>query len=162
MSLTVHRCSPLISILSHISYEAPALEVRFLYSTKLPSRGPARAEILFLPRLLDVFHIPGNRSSRLDLFFSGTWDGNAPSLEDEFVRSFGLTRGGQPDTSLPVTVRTGRIDKEALSNAVGDRQARLSSVFYICGLPEMTDDTVQFLCETEGVVSQHVLCEKWW
>ena len=66
------------------------------------------------------------------------------------------------DTQVPVTAWTHRIDDIALSSAVGSKKEAQSTVFYVCGPPDMTDSIVKFLKEQENVNPKKVLCEKWW
>lgn len=147
----------MISILSHIRAEQPNLDVRFLYSTKLPSRNAQQSEILFLPRILDLLNTRGSEghdNSRLELFLTGTWDGTSLPDGDELQRSFDLSGFGNALTS--------RIDEAALIRAVECPEKRQSSVFYVCGPPDMTDSIVEQLCKQEHIGSERVLCEKWW
>jgi hypothetical protein len=135
----------------------PSLTLRFLYSTKLPSGNPSNAEVLFLPQLLELFHEQkdGSDDSGLELFFTGSWDGSLISQDSEFVRSLGNSSG-----SLVMTDRIS--DTSRLSSALGPESQRATSVWYVCGPPQMTDSIVEFLRQQPGVVSELVLCEKWW
>jgi ferredoxin-NADP reductase len=152
--------SPLMSMISHICHESPSLEVSLLYSTKVPSNNPAPSEVLFLPEILDLFR--ARRTAFLELFFTGTWDGTTLSHEDDFIQSLIVQPEQERRNYVPTVVWTSRIQKPTLYGAVGPPHERASSVFYVCGPPEMTDSIVQQLRETDGVASEHVLCEKWW
>ena len=39
---------------------------------------------------------------------------------------------------------------------------RSSTVCYVCGPPQMTDETVALLRKQPGMAEERVLCEKWW
>lgn len=154
-------------MLSYIHQDYPHLQVRLLYSTKVPSRETEPAEVLFLPEILDLFRIPRSESTndRLELFFTGTWDGsdmgtnNAAPINPLMALTLPKI---DTDTEVPVLAWTHRIDESALSNAVGDRKLAQQSLFYVCGPPDMTDEIVAHFKEQEDVVPERVLCEKWW
>lgn len=156
-----------MSILSYLNQTHPSLEVRLLYSTKVPSRKTDPSEILFLPQILDLFRIPRSETTRdrLELFFTGCRDGSEMGTADGdlIYPLLSLTLPKiDSDTEVPVTAWTHRIDDIALSSAVGDREEAQSTVFYVCGPPAMTDAVVKFLKEQQHVVPERVLCEKWW
>ncbi|KAF2271142.1 hypothetical protein CC78DRAFT_557164 [Lojkania enalia] len=136
--------NPLISILSYIRQEQPLLDVRFLYSTKISSKGAQQGEVLFLPRILNLLSTPSGAErqgkSRLELFLTGTWDG---------IGDFG-------------SVLTQRIDEAALSRAIDSQEKRQSSIFYVCGPRDMTDSIVEHLRGQDNIAPEQVLCEKWW
>jgi NAD(P)H-flavin reductase len=127
-----------------------------LYSTKLPSKDANSSEVLFLSRLLDLAKTCKGTIS-LDLYLTGTWDGSALSETIDLVRSL-----RQGDSSAPVNVSLKRIEKDDLLQTVASERKPGSSVFYVCGPPDMTDDTVDYLRAQNGVVSEQVFCEKWW
>jgi hypothetical protein len=149
-------------MLAHIRQESPDLQVHFMYSTKLPSRDPDTSEILFLPQILGHLRNPPSPNSHLELFLTGTWDGSQLSPDDAFIQSLQALPNIDGRTVLPVTVRTDRIDEASLSKAIGTHSERQSSAFYVCGPPEMTDNTVDFLRRQDDIVPERVLCEKWW
>ncbi|KAF2202600.1 hypothetical protein GQ43DRAFT_368808 [Delitschia confertaspora ATCC 74209] len=154
--------NPLISILSHVHQTGSQFDdICFLYSSKLPSNNSKSTEVLFLSRLLDIFSPSGNhpRSSSgcLDLFITGTWDNSL--LRISHLQSLFGASGTLPT----VSVSSGRISDTDLLKAAGSCPfERSSSVYYVCGPPQMTDYTVQFLRGQDGVSADHVLCEKWW
>lgn len=152
--------SPLISMISHICQDNPSLEVSLLYSTKLPSYNLDISELLFLPQILDLFRT--RRTRFLELFFTGTWDGTLLSSGDDFIRKLIVQPELDRKDYVPYVVRTRRIQKSDLLRALGPTDERSSSVFYVCGPPEMTDSVVEQLRESEGVERERVLCEKWW
>ncbi|KAF2192666.1 hypothetical protein K469DRAFT_654433 [Zopfia rhizophila CBS 207.26] len=159
--------NPLISMLSHIRQECASVgHVRLLYSTKLPSNNPNHSEILFLPRILDLFRDPQaapieDEKDCLELFFTGIWDNSQLLSGDELVHSFNLP-GLQSETRVPAMVWFHRINESALSRAIGGQKERRSSVFYVCGPSDMTDHLVEYLREQDDIAPAQVLCEKWW
>ena len=55
-----------------------------------------------------------------------------------------------------------RITHEDLLDCLGLEGDRQNTVVYICGLPKMTDEFVDFAQEQPGMDEKRVLCEKWW
>lgn len=151
-------------MLAHIRQESPDLQVHFAYSTKLPSKDPNTSEILFLPQILGHLRSPlmPDPQTHLELFFTGTWDGSQLTSENDFIQSLQALPNIDGRTVLLVSVRTDRIDEASLSRSVGTHSERQSSAYYVCGPPEMTDRIVDFLRKQDGVISERVLCEKWW
>ncbi|KAI8937643.1 hypothetical protein NX059_005348 [Plenodomus lindquistii] len=159
--------NPFMSMMTYINKNYRNLEVRLLYSTKVPSRKTDPSEILFLPEILDLFRIPRSETTkdRLELFFTGCRDGSEMGTADgdliHPLMSLTLPKI-DPETEVPVTAWTHRIDDIALSSAVGNKKEAQSTLFYVCGPPEMTDSVVQYLKEQQDVIPERVLCEKWW
>ncbi|KAH8719443.1 hypothetical protein GQ44DRAFT_775365 [Phaeosphaeriaceae sp. PMI808] len=159
--------NPIMSMLSYINQNYPNLEVRLLYSTKVPSYETGPTEVLFLPRILDLFRMPRfeRTKDRVELFFTGTWDGTEIGKRGEApiqpLMSLTLPQIDS-ETEVPVTAWTHRIDDLALSSAVGNKAEAKSTVFYVCGPPDFTDEINQFLKQQQDVTADHVLCEKWW
>jgi len=153
-------------MLSYIHEESPFQEVCLLYSTKLPSKHPDRAEVLFLPRILELFRTTSpnlERKNHVYFFFTGAWDSPQISDQDEFLRSLSLSTDSESETYLPIRAWGNRIDEAALSRAIGTSYEQThSSVFYVCGPPDMTDSIVKYLREQDYVAPERVLCEKWW
>lgn len=154
-------------MLSYINHNYPNLEVRILYSTKVPSRETGPDDVLFLPEILDLFRIPRHESTkdRVELFFTGTWDGShiGTKAEAPIQPLMSLTLPQiDSETEVPVVAWTHRIDDLALSSAIGNKTEAKSTVFYVCGPPNMTDEFVKFLKEQDSVDPDRVLCEKWW
>ena len=157
----------MMSMMSYINQNYPNLEVRLLYSTKVPSKETNQEEVLFLPKIISLFRIQRSESTkdRIELFFTGTWDCS------EFDRSndqpiqplMSLTLPNLDSaTEVPITAWTHRIDDIALSSAAGNKDDAKHTVFYVCGPPEMTDDITQYLTEREKIEPERVLVEKWW
>lgn len=154
-------------MLTYINQNYPNLEVRLLYSTKVPSRETDPSQVLFLPQILDLFRIPRSETTqdRLELFFTGCRDGSAMGTTDGdlIYPLMSLTLPNiDPDTEVPVCAWTHRIDDIALSSAIGNKKQAQASLFYVCGPPDMTDATVEYLGAQEDVDPERVLCEKWW
>lgn len=143
------------------------MEVRFLYSTKVPSIDTQPSEVLFLPELLDLFRKPREDKSkhRLELFLTSARDGSQLNRRDDEpiypLMSLTLPKL-HSDTEVPVVAWTHRIDDIALMSACGNAEEAPQTVFYVCGPPEMTDSVVDFLKDQPNVKPEHVLCEKWW
>lgn len=99
------------------------------------------------------------------MFLTGTWDGSHwDRKNDEPIHPLmSLTLPKLDiDTEVPIVAWTHRIDEIALLSAVGNRDEARSSVFYVCGPPDMTDSIVQFLQAQGHVEPDRVFCEKWW
>ncbi|KAF2820062.1 hypothetical protein CC86DRAFT_361677 [Ophiobolus disseminans] len=159
--------NPMMSMLTYINQNYPALQIRLLYSTKVPSHETTPDQVLFLPRILDTFRIPRTErtNDRVELYFTGTSDGLPIGRRDEQVIRplMELTLPKiDSETEVPVVAWTHRIDDLALSSAVGSKSEAKGTVFYVCGPPDMTDEIVGFLKAEENVVGEQVLCEKWW
>lgn len=156
-----------MSMLTYINQNDPDLEVRLLYSTKVPSRVTEPSEVLFLQAILDLFRIPRSASTknRIELFYTGTRDGSEMgTTEGDLIHPLmSLTLPNIDAVSeVPVMAWTHRVDDIALSSAVGDQKEAQATLFYVCGPPVMTDGIVGFLKQQEDVVPGRVLCEKWW
>jgi NAD(P)H-flavin reductase len=153
--------SPLISILAHLHQSGCQLKhVHMLYSTKLPSNLCTPSEVLFLPRLLDIFEssVATDQVPRrnLQLFLTSTLDGST-------LQSLDVPALFSEIASSSVSVSVGRItDADLLTVAGEGPKERGSSVYYVCGPPDMTDHVVQFLQSQKDVIADQVLCEKWW
>ena len=116
--------NPIMSMLSYAHENYPNLEVRVVYSTKVPSRETDPSEVLFLPEMLELFRIPRSETTkdRLELFFTGTVDGSDMGTRNATPISplMALTLPKiDSDTEVPVLAWTHRIDETALSSAVG-------------------------------------------
>ncbi|PYH46724.1 FAD-dependent oxidoreductase [Aspergillus saccharolyticus JOP 1030-1] len=159
--------NPLISMLSHLNNDDeatttlrhPSLNIRFLYSTKLPQPDKATTpttnpekrldQILFLSRLREIVNIQSQlRRLRiaLDLFIT--------DLDDD-------TRGVSFDD---LRIHGRRINADDLRAAAISEDGTIEpekTVCYVCGPPGMTDDIVGKL---EGLLGggERVFYEKWW
>ncbi|OCL14413.1 hypothetical protein AOQ84DRAFT_281101 [Glonium stellatum] len=162
--------NPLISIVSHIRQtNVPLDHIRFLYATKVAQYQSIAADILFLSRLLRIFQSAVSESpqngdeekGRLELYLTGEDSGrlsfsdisnNSPDEKDGFKTE---------DTTFHKYPR--RIKDDDLQRALGpNKQARESSLYYVCGPPEMTDYIVEYIKKQDSVAPERVLCEKWW
>lgn len=154
-------------MLSHLHEQNSQIETLVLYSTKTPSKTTTPDQVLFLPELLDLFRKPrhSHATDRIELYLTGTWDGTQLNRMDvepiQPLLSLTLPKLST-DTEVPVVAWTHRIDDIALSSAVGKPDDASSSVFYVCGPPEMTDSIVEHLKKQKHVHPDWVLCEKWW
>ena len=143
-------------MLSQICESYPFLEVHFLYSTKLPHVNATSNEVLFLSRILYLLSVR-KAFTTLELYFTGTWDDSALSDKTEMIWSL-----SQGQSSLPVKVHTKRIEEVDILHAIGSHSERASSVFYVCGPPQLTDSTVEYLRAQGPIAPERVICEKWW
>ncbi|KAF2751781.1 hypothetical protein M011DRAFT_394289 [Sporormia fimetaria CBS 119925] len=161
--------NPLISMLSHICQDGrsgskPA--VTFLYSTKVPSAQFEAKDILFLPRIIS--QLSSRPRSSLSLFLTGTWDGShLPHSEQcEEVLSAALAQEKMESkvtqNTRTLSAKSERLTNEDLVKAVGSETDRGSTLFYVCGPPDMTDNIVENLRGFDGVHADRVMCEKWW
>lgn len=139
---------PFMSMLSYIAQtkevqgrQELGFEVVLLYTTKLIPE--TEGEILFLKRLRRVFENLGGEAE-MRLFLTG-----------EGVDS----DGGEGDGG---TVRRRRIEKSDLLDALGCVEDRQGTVCYVCGVPSMTDEFVEYMKGVEGMREENVLCERWW
>ncbi|OCK81709.1 hypothetical protein K432DRAFT_442157 [Lepidopterella palustris CBS 459.81] len=162
--------NPLISILSHIRQTDVSLDhLRCLYMTKIPRHNPKASDVLFLPRLLDIFHPSATgldtegkqERERLELFFTGGPEGPFSFQDGRFFLSEHDSLS--PGKELPHCTYFSRIGDDDLRSAAGySRKERQASLYYVCGPPNMTDHVVDFMRKQDGVDADRVLCEKWW
>lgn len=144
--------NPLVSMLSAMAEdENKDLDVRFLYSLRdpKPAEGRDPARMLFLERIADVF-ASGRVKGGLQLFLTG--GGSAEKGEDGTIS----WKGGE------IPFRGRRITRDDLREAVGEDKEM--ALVYVCGVPRMTDDFVEWLKSEDGLgmPPERVLCEKWW
>lgn len=142
--------NPLVSMLSAMAEDEDGkdLDVRFLYSLRDPGPAEGRdpARMLFLERIADMFS-SGRVKGGLQLYLTGA--GRAEKREDGIIS----WRGGE------IPFRGRRITRDDLREAVGeDREATL---VYVCGVPRMTDEFVEWLKSKDGLCMppERVLCE---
>ncbi|OCK87987.1 uncharacterized protein K441DRAFT_647580 [Cenococcum geophilum 1.58] len=162
--------NPLISILSHIHQtNVPLDHVRFLYATRIPRYQPKITEILFLSRLSSIFQSFGLKNyrqdeeerGRLELYLTGGYARHPISLNVS-KNSVDEKEDLEVENATSYTYFR-RIKDDDLQSAVGfDKQARESSLYYVCGPPEMTDYIVEHIRKQDSVDPERVLCEKWW
>lgn len=150
--------NPLISMVSRLAEKhgriaetGEEVEVRFLYSTKLPAAADdgtstQTAQVLFLERLAGFF-ARGEVRGRLTLFLTNHTPHNQGAISPH-------------DTTIQTEKR--RITKDDLSEAVDD--GKYQTVVFICGVPGMTDEFVDILTSPEGLhlPPDRVFYEKWW
>ena len=160
--------NPIMSMLSYAHENYSNLEVRVVYSTKVPSRETNPTEVLFLPEMLELFRIPRSETTKRPsrAFFlraqsMGPDMGTQNATPISPLMALTLPKIDS-DTEVPVLAWTHRIDETALSSAVGNQTMAQHSVFYVCGPPDMTDELVDHLKQQPNVMENRVLCEKWW
>ena len=136
----------------------PNLNIRFLYSTKLPREegrhgGGSLEQVLFLSRLRQIIASQSQfRRLRisLDLFVTDWGEGEGKSL--------------LADEHEDLTLHTRRINQGDVQEAISGPDGKVKveeTVCYVCGPPGMTDELVESL---EGFLGkgQRVYYEKWW
>ncbi|KAK6211879.1 hypothetical protein LQW54_005580 [Pestalotiopsis sp. IQ-011] len=144
--------NPLVSMLSALAEDGDKdLDVRFLYSLRDPGPAAARdpARLLFLERIAEVF-ASGQVRGGLQLYLTG--GGAEKKVEDGTI----AWKGGE------IPFRGRRITRDDLREAVGED--REQALVYVCGVPRMTDEFVEWLKSGDGLGMdpERVLCEKWW
>lgn len=175
----IYIYSPLISILSHLNDNDPSStlphqsNIHFLYSTRLSqvptthktaSSGTVETtlnQILFLPRLRQIAQSlsqSGRLRVSLDLFITNLSPRSTEHPVSALLES--------PPTDFGIHPR--RMHKQDLRDAVSvsrlDR-GKQSTVCYVCGPPNMTDEVVGVLNEMLGDdddARSRILYEKWW
>ena len=148
--------NPLISIFSHLirlhASQRPE-EIHFLYGTKTGESEPDPQSILFLPRLMDlVGAVNEARDVTLSLFLTG------PTGYESGEK---IEHGKLPNRTWAKRIGEGDM-VGALDGWREDRAGRDTTVCYVCGPQNMTDEVVEFLGKQEGMKPGRVLCEKWW
>ena len=156
--------NPLMSILSHLGDAGPSSPVvHFLYSTKITGEETNLRQVLFLERIAGLFK-SGRVNGDLRLFVTGT----QKSITDPTAR---LQRAFEDNTDVvlaesrsQVFIKTGRIDRPSIVDALGSPGERASVVVYICGPPKMTDELTEFLTSSGalGLSLDQIRFEKWW
>ncbi|KAF2275858.1 uncharacterized protein EI97DRAFT_378367 [Westerdykella ornata] len=157
--------NPLMSMITHICEDTSSkAHIHLSYSTKMPSSHSEQHQILFLDRIVRLFSNRGSSCS-LDLHITGTWDGSKLPQATELARQLMISdpQSGGASFNLPATsVHQTRISMQSLQEAIGPEEGRATSVYYVCGPPNMTDSTVEQLRGTPGIRPERVYCEKWW
>ena len=147
----------------------PFDHVRFLYATRIPQYQPKITEILFLSRLLKIFQSLGLKISRrdeeergrLELYLTGGYTGRL--MSSNVSKNSVDEKGDLKVENATSYTYFRRIKDDDLQSAVGfDKQARESSLYYVCGPLEMTDYVVEYIGKQDSVDPERVLCEKWW
>ena len=127
--------------------------LRVLYSSKRITGMGEVEEVLFEKRLQAIAK-KWEKKTEVDLRYTlfETSQKTAPASQP----------GSNSHLPSNVQLRGGRIRKEDLLEAVGPEDKRQHTLVYVCGLPDMTDEYVEFLRRTPGLDEKRVLCEKWW
>ncbi|KAM0453220.1 hypothetical protein ACHAPV_009014 [Trichoderma viride] len=143
--------NPLMSMLSYIAegYDpnAAALDVSFMYASKLPTTGNL-SDIVFIDRITRAFG-EGKVKGNVKLFITAAAD-NAASQQKEETRYI---------NGAPVEIQPRRLTITDISEAIGGEDHEGTAV-YVCGPPPMTDELVEKLAAVMD--SRHVLTERWW
>lgn len=131
------------------------LEVKFLYSTKVPTSIPAGGErregetgeeILFLDRLQKIFK--KREKWDLQLFATGS--------------SHNTTELSKANANSNMKTHHRRISNLDIDVVLGTKEEKARTIVYICGPPTMTDSMVSYVRNLPGIDPSRVLCEKWW
>lgn len=142
--------NPLMSMLSSIAegheQNAAALDVSFMYASKLPASGNL-SDVVFLDRITRAFG-EGRVKGKMKLFITAAGD-NAPLRQQETRYINGA----------PVEIQSRRLTVADINESIGGENHQ-STVVYVCGPPPMTDELVEKLAAVMD--SRRVLTEKWW
>jgi len=131
--------NPLISIVKNfMATKTWPARVTFLYGSKVTRNENGIEDVLYLKDLLAAEKAASGKM-KLKLFLTGEVDECFPHFGP-----FERRRMGEAD----------------LAEAIGGDGAQ--TVCYVCGIPSMTDNVVQFLTSKEGMSEDRVLCERWW
>lgn len=138
--------NPLVSMLGHMveSKERHAVDVSFLYASKLPRSGNL-SDIVFLDRITRFFG-DGKVKGEVKLFVTAA----------ENAASQGTVRlnGAQ------VEMQPRRLTIADVEAAIGEHHQDQGTVVYVCGPPPMTDELVEKLAAIMD--PRRVLTERWW
>ncbi|KAF2673388.1 hypothetical protein BT63DRAFT_410401 [Microthyrium microscopicum] len=138
--------NPLMAMIRHLGLtDTMPPNVNFLYSVKAPPTIPdeGRVTALFLDDLVDIARTSGSGKGKLRLKL----------FSSNYKYAEALSQHG-------AIIAPRRIRHEDLLSALGDKKE--STVCYVCGPPDMTDQFVEFLQGQDGLEKEQVLCEKWW
>ena len=105
-------------------------------------------QALFVPLLQNLFAKASRQNIgdwRLDVFVTG---------EQQVVR-------GDSIDPYWTHFHAGRFGREELQEALAPPDQRSSTVGYVCGPPQMTDQVVEQLSGADGMEASRVFSEKW-
>ena len=147
--------NPLMSIVSSLAAQKKekgklGFHVKFLYTTRDFKPDASPSEILFLERLVSVFDTLGDEG-QFELFLT------SGQQEGDEIESRTISVAGKQ-----LKVQTRRIHDTDLLDALGPVEERAGTVWYICGVPSMTDEFVENARNAKGIDERNVLFEKWW
>lgn len=147
-----------MSILSHIHTEPPPFlhSVHLLYSSRVPPSGD-QTSILFLPRLHSIFSSSTAARWKLQLYLTTLQN----SLASDVPRHVSSPEHPEQQISNQ-EVHLRRMRHADAVDALGPVLERGSTVAYVCGPRDMTDEMVDLLRGAEGMTEERVRCEKWW
>ena len=127
-------------------------QVRVLFTVRRRVGEP----ILFYDRLKEIAESYYN-SKEVDFRFRLF---ETPGEQGESGKGAGGERVIEWDGSVGHISR--RIGEKDLRDAIGENRERKNEVVYVCGVPSMTDQFVDYLRRQEWLGERRVLCEKWW
>lgn len=143
--------NPLVSMISHLAERGceAEFEVEVLYSFKDPGGEREADGMLFVERMASIFAREKLRGE-LKLFLT---------------RTEGAEAGDGPAyvacNEVEVPFQSRRITPDDVAAALG--QDVSAAVVYICGVPSMTDQFVEYLTKDgPAIAPARVLFEKWW
>ncbi|KAK1237508.1 hypothetical protein MKX08_003133 [Trichoderma sp. CBMAI-0020] len=143
--------NPLVSMLSYIAdghgQDAAALDVSFLYASKMPTSGNL-SDIVFLDRVTRAFG-EGKVKGKVKLFITAARDVATPQQQQETRYINGA----------PVEIQPRRLTITDINEVIGGEDHG-GTVVYVCGPPPMTDELVENLAAVMD--SRRVLTERWW
>ncbi|KAL8805135.1 MAG: hypothetical protein Q9182_002117 [Xanthomendoza sp. 2 TL-2023] len=136
-----------MSMLTHLNQSAGESKRRIslVYGTRAP-RSKNLSDILFLNRLGEQKYIGKDEGPYIDLFLSQCSEEEKQDM------------GNRYDFH---SIRAKRIDRNALFTALGPNHNIQTTVVYICGPPQMTDEFEEAYLK-KGLPKSNVLTEKWW
>ncbi|KAI9737695.1 MAG: hypothetical protein M1818_005699 [Claussenomyces sp. TS43310] len=142
--------NPLMSIISHLGQiQNLPYEIRFIYTVKDPRPTGKVSEILFLNRLAKLF---GSGKVKGELILYLTPASTMTSQQDGSIE----TEEGK------VRYKNRRMTNADVLDVLGPVKERGRTVCYVCGIPTMTDELVEFSQQAEGMDPHNVLFERWW
>lgn len=129
--------NPFASMMGCIAEEGHELDVRVLYSNKVPAQG--LTGVLFLERIK-------------------TWFEENKISGD--LKVFETSEHGKHEDESEFNVSKRRFTVQDVKEAVAGQEEE--SVVYVCGPAEMTDEIVDGLTRDDGMDKKRVMLEKWW
>lgn len=153
--------NPIIGMISAMSSQGARKlggipkRLRILYSSKRAvTTDGQKEEVLFENRIRATVAKWGDRAKEVDVQYS-FFDTSSKDSQQLGVSDSGLL-------SKNIHLHGRRIQHDDLAEALGSENLRHSALVYVCGLPNMTDDFVEYLKKMPGMDEKRVLCEKWW
>ncbi|KAM0302669.1 hypothetical protein ACHAPM_004671 [Fusarium culmorum] len=129
--------NPFASMMGCIAEEGYKLDVRVLYSSKVPAQG--LTGVLFLERIKTWFE-ENKISGDLEVFET--------------------SEHGKHEDESRFNVSKRRFTVQDVKEAIAGQEKE--SVMYVCGPAGMTDEIVDGLARDGGIDKKRVMLEKWW